>query len=438
MRFKIDFALLSMLIFWSLGVYVMKKINITLIFLSLFSHVNAIHQPWKLYETPPKAMGEYKALFWLTVAAWRGDVDKVKEYLPQVQDVNTYVVGGLYRTGPTIRPLWIAVANGHTEIVRLLLAAGANPNQEDDLHLTRADEYTIEYEYWGGPLPAGSLRDKSLTPLMAAAIGGYKPIVELLLDSGADPSKIFAGRFGEGKTAGDYASTPEIANLIKQYMTGAKKPTYTLRGKPIAQPTPSIQPTVPVPPIFQPPVQPTTPIEPERYEYTTKPEAIKFWYAAYYGDREHLKKYLQSTPDINAKEFRGGDQKTALIAAIENRQPVSIPILLQHGANPNIADSSGIMPIIHAVYRGMLSDIFQMLLDNGANPNATDYQGQPLIDMVIFDQALANLIQSYINGTRQPTFSLMPERPNPLTDLMIELQNLQRQLTDLNSKLSAI
>jgi ankyrin repeat protein len=54
--------------------------------------------------------------------------------------------------------LMIAVADGHLEAVRLLLAAGANPNAQDD----------------GGP-----------TPLDEAAISGNVEVARLLLDSGA-------------------------------------------------------------------------------------------------------------------------------------------------------------------------------------------------------------------------------------------------------------
>ena len=58
-------------------------------------------------------------------------------------------------------PLHDAAQLGHTEVCRTLLTAGADPNQKD--HLTQ-------------------------TPLHKASSHGYTAIIELLLESGADPT----------------------------------------------------------------------------------------------------------------------------------------------------------------------------------------------------------------------------------------------------------
>lgn len=357
---------------------------------------------WKLYEITPGAV-EHPATYWLNIASWRGDVDKVRQYLIEGGDPNSYLQN--FRAGPSSNALWMAVANGHAQAVRLLLANGADPNKSDTFRMERGKDEMIK-SMWGGPFPAQNLRDRSLTVLMVAAIAGFKSIVELLLDSGANASTL----------AADVAATPEIANLIRQYMTRAKRPTHTLKGQPVA-----------IPPS-------TIPGEPERGEYITRPGELKFWYAAYYGDIEHLKKYLKSAKNINEKVYWSARAKPALIAAIENKKPEAVRLLLQYGADPNMPDSEGMVPIMQAAYSKMRLEVFDWLLDSGANPNAQSAGGTQLM-WIIADQ-VKDMVQDYINGTRQPTYSLM--QVNLLESLGNQLQKLQNQLSDLSSKLARV
>lgn len=99
-------------------------------------------------------------------AAGAGDVARVKELLDKGTDVNAAnSYGGT--------ALAFACDRGHTEVVKLLLERGANPNTQDTFY--------------------------KLSPVAWAAQRGYVEIVKLLLDRGAapDPQILMTGIYGE-------------------------------------------------------------------------------------------------------------------------------------------------------------------------------------------------------------------------------------------------
>ena len=82
------------------------------------------------------------------------DLQGIKDFLAKGVDVNA-------KDG-TLAPLHLAAFRGYTEVVELLVAAGADVNAK------------IQERFFGG------------TPLTRAAYGGHKEIVELLISNGAD------------------------------------------------------------------------------------------------------------------------------------------------------------------------------------------------------------------------------------------------------------
>ena len=106
----------------------------------------------------------------LVDAAQRGDTALVEELLKEGADPNT--------TSGGASPLVFAAEEGHIDIVRLLLQAGANINEGDN---------------------------GNITPLICASTRGYAPIVRLLLDAGADTTRMnwnLAGGRIEGTALG--------------------------------------------------------------------------------------------------------------------------------------------------------------------------------------------------------------------------------------------
>ncbi len=116
-------------------------------------------------------------------AANRGDIALVQEYLNSGVDVNARSDSGYGQTA-----LMSAIlGGGHTEIVKLLLLAGAS-----------ASINTQDYMYgW--------------TALHLASIAGYLEIVRVLLHAGAD----FNIRDNTGSTALSSAYNIETANILR-------------------------------------------------------------------------------------------------------------------------------------------------------------------------------------------------------------------------------
>ena len=98
-------------------------------------------------------------------------------------------------------PLLNASVNGHTEVVKLLLKFGADPNignynETTPLHKAARGGHS---ELVKQLLDGGAMPDKQniygFTVLIGAAAHGHQNTVELLLEAGADPNK--SNRFGE-------------------------------------------------------------------------------------------------------------------------------------------------------------------------------------------------------------------------------------------------
>lgn len=83
---------------------------------------------------------------------------------------------------------------------------------------------------------------------------------------------------------------------------------------------------------------------------------------------------------VNARDIGTGE--TALHAVVQRRDLTWVRFLLQRGANPNIADRSGVTPLQIAARLGFVDGVSQ-LIDGGADINVADQTGEtPLIGAV--------------------------------------------------------
>ena len=97
--------------------------------------------------------------------------------------------------------------------------------------------------------------------------------------------------------------------------------------------------------------------------------------AAKEGNERPVSLFLDLKAPINARNLEGS---TALFLAIEAERLAVAEILVQRGADPNIAGRSGIAPVGAAAYTGNTA-LVKLLLANGADPRAIDATGKPAI-----------------------------------------------------------
>jgi ankyrin repeat protein len=156
-------------------------------------------------EPPNKDCDEWERQF--LEAAGKGDAARLRELMSLEWA----------ETGAYTRALTTAAEKGYAEVVKMLLAAGAEANSSA---LTTAAEKGYA-EIAKMLLAAGAIVNagghfSQLTPLMAAASEGHTEVVQALLEAGADVNK---GMFGEHETALYYAAQKghaETARLLLQ------------------------------------------------------------------------------------------------------------------------------------------------------------------------------------------------------------------------------
>ncbi|MBN8827323.1 MAG: ankyrin repeat domain-containing protein [Sphingobacteriia bacterium] len=85
----------------------------------------------------------------------------------------------------------------------------------------------------------------------------------------------------------------------------------------------------------------------------------------------YLKEKLFTTPEINPVIY---DSTTKLHNEVIHHNFKEVHSLLEKGANPNVADKSGLTPLHHAVYSGQ-SPMIKLLILYGADVNAKDCLG---------------------------------------------------------------
>ena len=159
-------------------------------------------------------------------AAAVGDYDRVYDILKFTPElVNEYSADGF-------TPLGLASYFGHYDIVKMLLAKGAEVNiysknglQVAPIHsAVSADNLEIARLLLENKADPNIIQSKGITPLHEATQNGNPEMVELLLNYKADPQ----AKLSDGETPLDLAIKkhyPEIADLIRKY-----KSSYQRRG----------------------------------------------------------------------------------------------------------------------------------------------------------------------------------------------------------------
>jgi ankyrin repeat protein len=246
----------------------------------------------------------------ICTAAHMGNLDRVKELVEQdpslanrVSDYISYYLG-------SGSPLRNAAARGHLEIVRFLLAHGADPNLNEE-----------------GIAPHGGA-------LHAASAGGYFEVAKLLLEHGANPN-------GEVESSADCLSfaimnsDQRMIDLLTSY--GAARPAE-ITG-------------------YYGDVDAAAAAFEANPELANDPEALSN--AAGNGNEAFVRLLLRYRPDLPTR------------VSLAAKTPELTELLFAHGMNPSRPNWLLITPLHHFAERGDI-DKARLFLDHGADLHARD------------------------------------------------------------------
>ena len=298
----------------------------------------------------------------LHLAAYLGDMEKLKKYLQDEIDINSQedfgstalhaaansgkkdIVEFLISKGANVdakdayygvTPLYYAAMHNYEDIADLLLAKGADVNaKEEDGHYT-----LLYYAIWDNSKDAIKLliskganvnvKDESgYTPLVFAVWENDKDMVELLIDKGADINI----EDNDGYTPLYWAAMEGNKELVE---------LLTAKG--------------------------ATPIS-----------AIHL--AARAGDLAKVKSLIEAGADINARDKGGG---TPLFSAVFADHDDVARFLIAQGADVNAKDKNDMTPLHDACRRGR-KDGVELLISKGADVNAKDSEGSTPLHLVFF------------------------------------------------------
>ncbi len=333
-------------------------------------------------------------------AAMNGDRDAVRTLLQRGGDVNTALADGM-------TALHYAALKNDAEMAKMLLVAGANVKAT-----TRLGGYTplllasrvgnapvMQALLDAGADPNGTTVNGT-TPLMLAAAAGKSDAVRLLLDKGAD---VNAKERARDETALMFAAASGRADVIRLLTARGADPKVTTRVVDLEKFAKEEQERF-AQFLAQQAKQGGQGGAPQgrrgrqagvagvdrQYAY---PELVGYQgglaplhLAARQGSLESVKALLEGGADVNQRS--AGDHVTPIIVATLNGHFDLAKFLLDSGADPNLAEDNGVTPLYAAINcywapkalypqprafeQQTLTylDLMNALLDKGANPNA--------------------------------------------------------------------
>lgn len=256
------------------------------------------------------------ALHW---AAYHGDLEMTQLLLKAGASVRSVTRIGL------MTPLFMACRNGNAPVIEALLQAGAS---------------------------AGETNANGTTLLMAASAAGSADAVKVLLQHGAD---VNANDITNGQTALMFAAARNSASAIKVLLERGADPNVTTKvvklervqadanGNPL--PADAEKPAGEKPAADKPAAPPAR--EYRALGATVIGGMTALHFAAREGQMDAIRELVAGGADVN--RVSEGDQTPAITVAIINGHLDLAKFLLDHGADPKIANADGLTPLYAAV-----------------------------------------------------------------------------------------
>ena len=294
------------------------------------------------------------AAYDIWVAAALGHLAGVKEFLSEDPSLVNYNSSRGFGNWSIFFPLTVAARNGYREVVEVLLDSQAEPDAA--IHTSQVSpEHPVGY-------PESGL------PLLYALENRHHSIAHLLLDRGAkaDANGVYAG----GRP-GDYALICDERSLADRLILGGGRPylfTYA-KAKNYAVLAEMLKPS-----------RGGGDFDEFKQGYPENVYQILHW-AIYFGDRELLKLCLEQEPACeNTIWFEHLSQLWRREAGSGQRRARLLVDLLDYGVDPNIRSRHG-LALLHHIFecakdpdhsQEIKIALTRVLLDQGADINTLD------------------------------------------------------------------
>ena len=279
----------------------------------------------------------------LSVASEKGFQAVVEVLLTNKADVNEPA----YDNNEHDTPLCLAVMHNHVSIAQKLVAAGANPNVVNTQGRTPLSYGAERRSPEMVKLLLAAKADPNAgkdAPLLVAIFQKDAVSAELLLQAGAKPSAVGAINFmGGGNYPGTFQNYAEHITPFWTAIYGRQLPLVQLLLKYHADPDDAQTDGQPV--IFR-----------------------------VLSETNILAALLAAGAKVDPTD-PAGNQRTPLWYAANGNNVAAVDILLKHGANPNASDQDGSTPLSAAACRSADSGIFELLLAHQADPNVRNHDG---------------------------------------------------------------